>query len=139
MDLIFTNIPSKTKNEELYDFVIKSVTSWWVKGVDQEITRSEVLRITDQETSGIEYYGLVSIKSQVMGERVLEKLNGQLFKDTEIEVREYSHRVPGDRRFKDECLWVSRPTDRRRKNLKVERQRRKKKDVAKDWFKKGGR
>jgi len=78
---------------------------------------------------------LVSIKTEEMGERIIGKLNGKEFKDSEIEVREYAHRVPGDQRFQDDDLWMTRHDDRRRQNIKVERQKRIKKDVAKTWFK----
>ena len=121
MNIFLNNIPAKTKNNELYDFVVEKTGSWQLKNIGHEIFRCVVVRITDEESKQITHHGLITVKNPDVGERVIEKLHGQLFKGAEIEVREYYPRVPGDQRFEDECLDISRPEDRRRDSLKIER------------------
>ena len=124
MDLLMTNIPADAKNDELYDHIVSKVSNWWVKGVDPEITRCEIFRITDQDTNDRNFFALVSINTEEMAERVINKLNGKKFKASRIGIREYAHRAPVDQRYKDDQLGIIRLQDRRRKNLKIERQKR---------------
>lgn len=138
MDLFFSRIPSHTTTHELCDFIRDGIRGWHPWGPSLDIARCDVVRITDLDTGRVEFHGLVTIRDQRMAELVIKKLNGQALKGETIEVREYTHRIPGDRRITEKHLGADdRPEERRRKNLKKER-RKEKKEAEKhnllDWF-----
>lgn len=120
MDIFFRNLPAKARIKDLYVLVTDASKPKWPWMQAPEITRCEILEITDQDTGQVEFHGLVTVRDPSVGEQIVKKLNGQPFHATVLEVREYAHRSPGDRRI-DGRLGLSQPEERRRKNLKIER------------------
>lgn len=121
MKLFFNGIPSQTKSKELFDLVLDAGSYWFVRPRRRNILACEVLIITDPKANVISHHGLVSVNNEPFGRRIIKKLNGTVFKQTQIQVREYAHRVPGDQRFKEESIGLYRPHDRRRHDLIIER------------------
>ena len=112
---------------------------------DPDITRCEILEVTDQETGQTECHGLVTFRNPKLGEKAIKKLNGKVFMGTAVaNVREYTHRSPGDRRFTRDNLGLRRPEERRRRNLIVElRSKRRKRQMVDveakaDWVRQYG-
>lgn len=136
MDLFFRNIPANTKAEELRGFIVDGVRGWRPWAPALEMSRCDVIRITHEDSGLVEFHGLVTIRDQQMAELVIKKLNGRMLKEVPIEVREYTYRSPGDKRYTEELFGVDRPSDRRRKNLKIERRidNREVKTDLRDWF-----
>ena len=120
MDLFIRNIPQKATEKDLYKFVLEGLKSWWPFADDPEISRCEIIEITDPEYGEMEFHGLITIRDPRVGEKAIRKLNGKVFMGSTVaEVREYTHRSPGDRRVSNSRV-SQRPEDRRRKNLKIE-------------------
>lgn len=121
MDIFFRNIPAKTKLSDLEAFAAEGAKTWLSRS-EAQISRCEILEITDDETGITEYHGLVSVRDPKVGERMIKKLNRKVFMGKTIaEVREWSHRAPGDRRYREETLGMKKPDDRRRKSLTIEK------------------
>lgn len=139
MNLFFSNLTPNTKTSELHDFILCGLRGWhpWTPAV--EINRCDIVRITDLDSGRVDFHGLVTIRDQATAELAIKRLNGQSLNGAEIAVREYNHRIPGDRRITEQYLGRDeRPEERRRKRLKLERRKDKeeeKKDLdLRDWF-----
>ncbi len=127
MDLFIDHIPGYTTPTDLYHFARKGARSWWQPFNKPNIVSCEIMEVYDEESEEYEYHGIVTFKSPTVGESAIRRLNNQHLHGFHVRVREFSHRAPGDRRFRtpepDQSDTPERrkPIDRRRPCLKVKR------------------
>ncbi|MBU0500056.1 MAG: RNA-binding protein [Gammaproteobacteria bacterium] len=119
MELFFRNIPARSTHRELFLHTLEGARHWWPFAPEPEITHCEILDIEDEETGNVEHHGLVSIRDPRAAERAIRRLNGRVFNGQAVEVREFTHRSPGDHRIAEENLGFAHPRERRRTQLRV--------------------
>ena len=88
MIVFLKDIPNDTLHSELKAF-IQPVIKGGLLGVKGKITKIEVIALKDKLTNLIEFHALVHIEPENAALRVIQKLNGQRFKDRKIKVKQY--------------------------------------------------
>lgn len=88
MIILIRQIPKDSSIYELFDFVRPAVKSWLFpeKPLIQKV---EILRLHDVNQDHYEFHGLVHVDSAKAAKRAIKKLDGQLFLNEKVAVREY--------------------------------------------------
>jgi hypothetical protein len=117
-------IPPETKKYEIANFINRVFSKCFLYRQSGDILHEdiEILSIQDIDSNTLEKHGLVSIFPKEVGNRVIKKLDGTIFKGKRITVREYFNRsADNDPRNKNPNATIGfkeqRASDRRRKPL----------------------
>lgn len=119
MLVIILRIPAKTTLSEVLEFGLSCFKTWLPMQKGPEIDRYEILEIKDEEAGTTEYHGLLRFPQEKEARKAIERLNGKKIHGSIVQVREYFHRSPGDRRVEMRTQGLNRPEDRRRQNLEI--------------------
>ena len=125
MIVFIRKIPENTTRQEIIDFLMPVVKGgiFRIKG---KITSIDFLAIRDNNTRLMEFHGLAHIMPDTVGQRVIKKLHGQVFKGKRIALHEYVERSwRNDRRDSAKppvpVAVERRKGPARRSNLKIQR------------------
>jgi hypothetical protein len=88
MILFFKEIPDDTLHSELKAF-IQPVIKGGLLGTKGKVTKIDIIALKDKVTNVIEFHALINIEPETAALRVIQKLNGQRFKDRKIKVKQY--------------------------------------------------
>lgn len=101
MIIFLKNIPPETKKYEIASFINEVINDCYLDNVKTTVSieNIETFTIQEVESNAFDKYGLVKIYPKEVGKRVIKKLNGTIFKQNHIVVREYVNRsASNDRR-----------------------------------------
>jgi len=115
MIIFIKSIPPETQNEEISAFIHSS-------GIQILIEDVVIFSMPDVDASPLERFGLIWAYPRIAAIRVIQRLNGSLFKGLKLIVREYIVRsAANDPRRNNSELGISfkeqRISDRRRYSL----------------------
>ena len=118
MILFIKNIPANSHPSELQHYVESAVERRFFFRSGR-VLKCEILVMQDKRTKAFEFHGLVYVDSDKSGQRAIQKLKGQCFKNKRVMVREYRVRSwHNDRRLKPisvpDSIMEKRHGDRRR-------------------------
>lgn len=124
MIIFLRNIPLETKKFEIANFINKVFTDCFLDRSSTKVSIGDIetLSIQDVDLNRIEKHGLVRVLPNEVGKRVIKKLDGAIFKQKPITVREYVNRsTRNDHRDTDPGAKIEfqerRTSDRRRSPL----------------------
>ena len=124
MIIFLRNIPLETKKFEIAGFINKVINDCFLdrSSIKVSIGDVETLSIQDIDSNSLEMHGLVRVFPNEVGKRVIKKLDGTIFKQKPITVREYVNRsAQNDPRNTDTGSEIEfqdrRKSDRRRSHL----------------------
>jgi predicted lipoprotein len=99
MLIILKNIPTKTRKQDIANFIMPVVKGGWLRKGGQ-IKNISILAQKNMRTRIIQYHGLVDILPDEVAEKVIKKLHRKALIGKHIAVCEYRIRnVRNDRRF----------------------------------------
>jgi hypothetical protein len=113
MIIFFKRLPAGTRRSDIEDFIADTVKGGLFSRRGQ-ITNIAIIERPNPQLNIMDYHGVVTIEPNSVAERVIKKLNRQLFKGKYIEVRRYHIRnAANDPRKKNRNL--AEGSDSRRK------------------------
>ena len=124
MIIFLRNIPLETKKFEIANFINKVFNDCFLDRSSTKVSIGDIetLSIQDVDSNLLEKHGLVRVFPNEVGKRVIKKLDGTIFKQKPITVREYVNRsAQNDPRDTDPGTVIEfqerRTSDRRRSPL----------------------
>jgi hypothetical protein len=124
MIIFLRDIPSETKKYEIASFIDRVFNDCFLDKSNAKISVEdiEILSIQDIDSNVLEKHGLVRVFPKEVGKRVIKRLDGTIFKQKRITVREYVNRsAANDPRNNNPGTAIDfqdrRIADRRRKPL----------------------
>lgn len=129
MDIFIRRLPNSTTRLDLMQFVSAALKpKWYLLQFSPlgKLTHCDICRIDDTGNGQVEYHGLARIDPPSAGLEVINRLNGEYFKNKKVEVRKFFRRsTKRDRRHVAENelpqgSFEKRKKDRRRPHLHME-------------------
>jgi len=124
MIIFLSNIPIDTKKFEIASFINKVFNDCFLdkSSTNVSIGDIETLSIQDVDSNSLEKHGLVRVFPNEVGKRLIKRLDGTIFKQKPITVREFVNRsTQNDPRNTDPSSVIEfkerRTSDRRRSPL----------------------
>jgi hypothetical protein len=114
MIILIKNIPSDAMPAELCEFISPALRGGAISGRDC-VKNTELMIIYDKRTQAFEFNGLVYLRNPLQGFKVIQKMNGKLFKGKAVTVRKYiQRRTESECPTKDMTVSNVRNLERRR-------------------------
>ena len=129
MDIFIRRLPNSTTRLDLMQFIASALKPKWYRlqfSPLGKLTHCDICRIDDSQNDQVEYHGIARIDPPSAALQVINRLNGELFKNKQVEVRKFFRRsAKRDRRHlrKEGPLpgrLEKRKQDRRRPDLHME-------------------
>ncbi len=119
MQIILINIPMNTTASELLRFVAANESTFGklLKRRRPNIRAVELLDLLDDENNCVETHGVVAFDSNKAAQRAIQILHGKLFRGRAVEVRQFVHRAPSDKRVRMTPDGPTRHRCQRRQSL----------------------
>ena len=124
MIIFIRNIPPETKKYEISIFINRVFSDCFLDKSSAKVSIEdiEILSIQEMDSNTIEKHGLVRVLSKEVGRRVIKRLDGTIFKQQRITIREYvnrsAHNDPRNTQLGTQIDFKERRmSDRRRRPL----------------------
>ncbi|MCB1902852.1 MAG: RNA-binding protein [Gammaproteobacteria bacterium] len=129
MDVFVRRLPESVTRLDLIHFISSALKPHWTlfgMTLKPENIDCQILRVTDIDKQTVEYHGIAHFAKPNEAVAVIARLNGEFFKEKQMEVRKYFHRSPlRDRRQQTTSPLTApeeeqRREERRRAGLLIE-------------------
>lgn len=129
MDIFIRRLPNAITRLDLMQFISDALKPRWYRlqfNPPGKLTHCEICRIQDINSNRVEYHGIAQVEPPTAGLQVINRLNGELFKNKQVEVRKFFRRsTKRDRRDQPvqiltHPLFDNRRQDRRRPSIRIE-------------------
>ncbi|MCW8908464.1 MAG: RNA-binding protein [Sedimenticola sp.] len=129
MDIFIRRLPNSTTRLDLMQFISSALEpKWYLLQFSPlgKLTHCDICRIDDSGNGQVEYHGLAQIEPPSAALQVINRLNGEYFKNKKVEVRKFFRRsAKRDRRHVADPelpngTFDKRKKDRRRPDLHME-------------------
>jgi len=94
MQVIICSLPDLTTEQEIRRLVLSAVCSPLQRLLRRhnKVTYIDVIEIMDENHHSTEYHAIIGFEQPDVAELAIRKLNGSVFKNQQIEVRQYQNR-----------------------------------------------
>ena len=117
MIIFLRNIPYETTKQEIANFIGRAFNGFCLldkPSAKIELEDVSILSIKDVNSNALEKHGLVNVFPNETGKRVIEKLDGTIYKGKYLTIREYINRsIDNDPRNNPQAGTIADFTERR--------------------------